>query len=188
MPADPNNGGFPYVTYYFRTHFVLTNIVQGGSLALSGYIDDGAVFYLNGAEIYRLRMPTNSDSTTFATIDNPCPGGDPTCLDEFKLPMGSLTNLAVGDNVLAVEVHNSALNSPDITFGIILDRVEPVVRTARIDISYSGNTITLIWDASGFVLQSAASLEGQWTDVQGSPPSPFTVTPSVSKRFYRLNK
>ena len=63
-----------------------------------------------------------------------------------------------------------------------------VLPSARIDLSYSGNTITLSWDAPGFVLQSADSLESQWTNVQGSSTSPFTVTPSVSKRFYRLKK
>ncbi|MCI0534917.1 MAG: phosphodiester glycosidase family protein, partial [Verrucomicrobiales bacterium] len=44
MPANPDNG-FPYATYYFRAHFVLTRLVQGSSLAFSGYVDDGAIFY-----------------------------------------------------------------------------------------------------------------------------------------------
>jgi len=186
MPGDPNNSGFPYVTYYFRTHFALTNIVQGSSLAFSGYIDDGAVFYLNGAEIYRLRMPASQDGGTLAT-GYPC-GGDATCLDTFMIPMGALTNLTIGDNVLAAEVHNYNGQSPDITFGLSLDRIERIVRTARIDVRYSGNTITLSWDIGGFVLQSADSPEGTWTDVDGSPGSPFTVEPLESRRYYRLGK
>jgi hypothetical protein len=186
MAVDPNNNGFPYITYYFRTRFVLTNIIQGSSLVFSGYIDDGAVFYLNGSEIYRLRVPASPVATTLAT-GFPC-GGDATCLDSFTIPMGSLTNLAVGENVLAVEVHNYNLQSPDITFGLSLDRIEPIVRTARIDVSYSGNTITLSWDVSGFVLQSADSLEGSWSDVEGTVTSPFTAQPSESNRYYRLRK
>jgi hypothetical protein len=185
MPADPNNNGFPYVTYYFRTHFVLTNIVQGGSLAFSGYIDDGAVFYLNGAEIYRLRIPANPDVTTLAT-NFPCGVGDATCLDSFVISMSSLTNLVVGENVLAAEVHNYNRQSPDITFGLSLDRIEPIIRIARIDVRYSENTIILSWDVSGFVLQSADALEGSWTEVQGTSGNSFTVEPSESKRFYRL--
>jgi hypothetical protein len=102
--------------------------------------------------------------------------------------MDSLTNLAVGDNVLAAEVHNYNLQSADITFGLALHRIEPVIRTTRIDIGYSGNTITLSWDAPGFVLQSTDSLGGTWTNVAGSPGSPFTVEPLESKRFYRLRK
>jgi hypothetical protein len=184
--VNPNNNGFPYVTYYFRTRFVLTNIVQGGSLAFSGYIDDGAVFYLNGTEIYRLRVPTNQVASTLAT-GFPC-NGDATCLDSFTIPISSLTNLVLGENVLAAEVHNYNAQSPDVTFGLSLDLIEPIVRTARIDVSYSGNTITLSWDASGFVLQSADSLEGSWSDVQGTVASPFTVELSESNRYYRLRK
>ncbi|PYL01686.1 MAG: hypothetical protein DME19_00780, partial [Verrucomicrobia bacterium] len=56
MPADASNNGLPYTSYYFRTHFTLTNVVPGTSLLFSSYVDDGAVFYLNGTEIYRLRM------------------------------------------------------------------------------------------------------------------------------------
>jgi len=104
------------------------------------------------------------------------------------MPMDSLANLAIGENVLAAEVHNYNPQSPDITFGLSLDRIEPIVRTARIDVSYSGNTITLSWDDSGFVLQSADSLDGSWTDVQGTAGSSITVQPSESKRFYRLWK
>ena len=104
------------------------------------------------------------------------------------IPMGSLTNLAIGENVLAAEVHNFNLQSPDITFGLSLDRIEPIVRTTRIDVRYSGNTITLSWNVSGFVLQSADSPEGTWTDVDGTPGSPFTVEPLESRRYYRLWK
>src|SRR5262249_20084051 len=156
--------------------------------AFSGCIDDGAVFYLNGAELYRLRVPANPLATTLATAFPCAPAGDATCLDSFTLPMSSLTNLVVGENVLAAEVHNYNRQSPDITFGLSLDRIEPIVRTARIEVGYSGNTITLSWDVSGFVLQSADSLEGSWADVPGSPGSPFTVEPSESQRFYRLWK
>src|SRR6185369_14995781 len=186
MAVDPNNNGFPYITYYFRSRFVLTNIVQGGTLAFSGYIDDGAIFYLNGSEIYRLRVPANPVATTLAT-NFPC-SGDADCLDSFTIPMGSLTNLAVGENVLAAEVHNYNLQSRDITFGLSVDRIEPIVRTARIDVSYSGSTITLSWDVSGYVLQSADSPEGSWSDVEGTVASPFTVEPSESNRYYRLRK
>ena len=59
MPLDPDTG-YPFITYDFRTHFHYTNALAGVSLVLTTYIDDGAVFYLNGAELYRLRMPAVS--------------------------------------------------------------------------------------------------------------------------------
>jgi hypothetical protein len=45
------------MTYYFRTHFLLPFAPQDVTLTFSNLIDDGAVFYLNGAEIQRVRMP-----------------------------------------------------------------------------------------------------------------------------------
>ena len=184
MPANPNNNGYPYITYYFRTHFTLANLVQGSSLAFSGYVDDGAVFYINGAEVHRLRMPAQSDAQTLAT-GPPC-SGDATCLDEFTIRFDAIQTLGLGDNVLAVEVHNYNLRSGDITFGLSLSRIEPIVRIARLDIRQSDGTITLSWDASGFVLQSANSLDGPWTDVEGTPGSPFATEPLELSRYFRL--
>src|SRR5205807_2773771 len=43
MPLDPTTG-YPYVTYYLRTHFNCTNPVAGTSLIMHDFVDDGAVF------------------------------------------------------------------------------------------------------------------------------------------------
>ena len=61
-------------TYYFRTHFSYTGSVAGAQLTLSNYVDDGAVFYLNGTEIFRLRMPQAPTVITYATAaqGSPC--------------------------------------------------------------------------------------------------------------------
>jgi len=53
LPPNPANNNYPYITYYFRTHFDFTNSTSGISLLFSSYVDDGAIFYLNGREIYR---------------------------------------------------------------------------------------------------------------------------------------
>ncbi|PYX63461.1 MAG: hypothetical protein DMG78_31660, partial [Acidobacteria bacterium] len=49
--------GSGITTYYFRTHFNFTGNPGGARLRLRYIIDDGAVFYLNGTEIYRVGMP-----------------------------------------------------------------------------------------------------------------------------------
>src|SRR5258706_16215731 len=49
-------GGQVMPTYYFRTHFTFNDDPAGIILYFTSYIDDGAVFYLNGAEIYRYLM------------------------------------------------------------------------------------------------------------------------------------
>src|ERR1043166_9732069 len=50
-PLPQRTGGGPMLTYYFRTTFNVTNAPIITSLTFSNLIDDGAIFYLNGAEI-----------------------------------------------------------------------------------------------------------------------------------------
>ena len=184
MPVDPDNSGFPYITYYFRTHFAVSTLVPGSQLAFSAYVDDGAIFYLNGTEIQRLRMPSESSGQTLASTF-PC-GGDATCLDEFTIPLDSVEALIPGDNVLAAEVHNYNARSSDITFGLSLSRIEPSARQARIGIRRDSGSVILEWEASGAILQAADSPDGPWTDVEEASGSPFTVETLQSSRFYRL--
>jgi hypothetical protein len=110
-------------TFYFRGHFnfpwSLSQVV-GAQLQASALIDDGAVFYLNGSEGYRLGV-TNTAWNAWASRTI----GDPTH-ESFALP---LTNLLSGSNLIAVELHQAASSSSDITFGLALDAsVYPRVR------------------------------------------------------------
>lgn len=185
LPGDPGTG-FPYLAYYFRTHFTLTNVPTGGVLELRGFIDDGAVIHVNGQEAYRLRMPETYDASTLAT-GYPCDGNATTdCLEVIPLPMASLTNLHTGTNVLAVQVHNYDARSRDITFGLALHRIDPLPRDVRLTLERYGDTLQLQWENPSFRLQSAPSPDGSWEDVPGDPGSPFTVQPEDATRFYRL--
>jgi hypothetical protein len=190
MPADPNNSGYPYITYYFRTRFAFTNSLAGVSLMFSCYVDDGAVFYLNGTEIYRLNMdpaPTPIYSRTLATSYS-C-DGNATCPNDFTISGELTTNLVVGDNVLAVEVHNYNRLSPDTTFGTALAFTEPHTISPALSISSTPGTVTLSWSRGGFILQQASSSLGPWTDVPGPVvSSPYTAAVSDAARYYRLRK
>ena len=191
MLTDPNNSGFPYTTYYFRTHFTITNPVPGMSLQFSSYIDDGAVFYLNGTEIYRVRMPdapTQIFNNTLATTF-PC-AGDATCPDDFSISGDLITNLVSGDNVLAVEAHNYQLHSADVTFGTSLTEVRPiVVSRPQLNLAYTNGIVTLSWTANGFTLQQTDSFTNTWSDVPGPVlNSPFAITNPTDTRYYQLRK
>ena len=86
-------------------------------LRMRSVVDDGAVFYLNGTEVHRLRMDDPVGHGTFAD-DNV---GDANYEGPFDL---SASGLIVGENVLAVEVHQDDAGSSDIVFGLELDAVE----------------------------------------------------------------
>lgn len=181
MPFDPSSG-YPYPTYYLRTHFAISNLVANSSLAVNAFVDDGAVFYLNGTEIQRLRM--TDGPVTFETLANgyPC-DGDATCPDQFEVKGNALVQ---GDNVLAVEVHNYNARSADVTFGMSLSLIQPLARAANLAVSHKNNTLTLTWDATGFVLESASTIDGPWTPVAEATVSPYVTTTASSNRYFRL--
>ena len=188
MPTDPSNNGFPYPTYYFRTHFTVTNALPTTKLLFSCLVDDGAVFYLNGTEIHRLRMDPAPALISNGTLANafPC-AGDATCLDEFAISGDLITNLVSGVNVLAVEVHNYSANSPDITFGISLVDTVPYVFSPQLEIAETNDTVTLSWSRTGFTLQQTDSFTNSWSDVPGPiTTSPFVTTNLAEARYYRL--
>jgi hypothetical protein len=101
--------------YYFRTRFNLASNVPVAALTLRALVDDGAVFYLNGEELARVRMPAAPSAITYDTLALNTPtGGDATAFDLLIVPASALR---AGDNVLAVEVHQATTNSSDIVFG-----------------------------------------------------------------------
>ena len=136
-------------TYYFRTRFNFNGSTAGLNLKATAYIDDGAVIYLNGTEVSRIRLPNGTISfSTKAQLAFP-----EGIASEISVPTVSLVQ---GENVLAVELHQYSDTSSDILFGlalevissqgpIFLDPSEPASRTVAQD-----GATTLLARASGF--------------------------------------
>lgn len=89
-------------TCYFRTSFHFSGDTNATLLALRPFIDDGAVFFLNGVEVARLNLPAGViaySTTASASVENASLGA------ALALPPSLLVN---GSNTLAVEVHQAA--------------------------------------------------------------------------------
>jgi len=106
------------MTYYFRKHFSLdADSDDITECELSTVIDDGAVFYINGVEVLRLGMPNG-------TIQHTTTAGRSVGNADYEGPfIISTEHLLRGDNVIAVEVHQTSTTSSDIVFGLQLDAV-----------------------------------------------------------------
>lgn len=102
-------------TYYFRTHFVVTNNVANYALNMTTVVDDGAIIYLNGIEILRVGMSAAAGSYAEFSSRNV---SDATA-EFFTLP--KTVALLQGTNTLAVELHQTSLGSSDVTWGASLD-------------------------------------------------------------------
>ncbi len=101
-------------TYYFRTRFVVSTNLAEFRLNITAVIDDGAVLYLNGTRLLTLGM--NNGTPAYATLASRNNGN--AGLEFFILPTTALVH---GTNVLAVEVHQTSVNSSDIVLGIALE-------------------------------------------------------------------
>ncbi len=99
-------------TYYFRREFVLDAELTPATFEVTHFIDDGAIFYLNGEEVGRYNMPASSTSATLAssTIE--------ANFETLTLPANAVHP---GTNLFAVEVHQASRNSSDLVFGLKMD-------------------------------------------------------------------
>lgn len=135
-------------TYYFRTHFHYAEGEPERLLLFKALIDDGAVFYLNGVELGRIGMPRGEityHTFPLRSVRNA------TSFDAFTVSSSLLTNLAPGDNVLAVEVHQENEESAmtlDLAFAatvtLVTDVLPAVVRAPYLQ-SGSHTSLTVRW-------------------------------------------
>ncbi|HUF63757.1 MAG TPA: immunoglobulin domain-containing protein [Verrucomicrobiales bacterium] len=109
-------------TYYFRTPFLWEHAAEGVALLVDAHFSDGAVIYLNGDQVRRIRMPDGPiDGATQALASAPAPGE----AEMFSLPAAALIT---GENLLMVEIHQAADSRDSLAFGLTLtanDSVPP---------------------------------------------------------------
>ncbi|HSR39312.1 MAG TPA: metallophosphoesterase [Phnomibacter sp.] len=104
-----------YITTYFRRMISVTDPSLYQTLDLAVKRDDGAVVYINGTEVFRTNMPTGTISNTTRASANAADEGS--VAQTISL---SATALASGNNVIAVEIHQSGPTSSDIFFDLQL--------------------------------------------------------------------
>ncbi len=104
------------ITYYFRTHFTFSGDPAQTTLSAQTILDDGAIVYLNGEELFRLGMP-GADTTVTAATTATRTVGDAVYETAVLTQSPALRN---GDNLLAVEVHQANSQSSDVVWGMNL--------------------------------------------------------------------
>jgi hypothetical protein len=111
------------MTYYFRTSFNFSGNASQADIKIRPIVDDGAVYYLNGREIFRQNMPAAPATISYSTPATPAVGVA-TYAGPFTI---STDDLEVGNNVLAVEVHQFTAASNDVTFAAEVSVVETII-------------------------------------------------------------
>ncbi|MEQ8767338.1 MAG: metallophosphoesterase [Planctomycetota bacterium] len=113
------NSSAKYITTYFRHAFSVASPSAFDVLWLRAVRDDGVVVYLNGTEVYRSNLPeTAIDFSTPASVA--VGSNEEEELYGVEIPASALV---AGQNVLAVEIHQSDGTSSDISFDLRLTGV-----------------------------------------------------------------
>ncbi len=169
---DPPGGK---VTHYFRTTFVGPSLATGLQIFATNFVDDGCVFWLNGVEAGRLRMPAGEP--LFSTIASGVP------FNEGQVDLITLDPSLVRPhqlNTLAVEVHQASLSSSDVVWGTKLVAVVPLAltltRQPQSQVAVAGESVTFSTEVAG----SPAFYQWQKDEVNilNATNSTFTI-PSV---------
>ena len=184
------------ITTYFRREFVVSAGATYTNLGFKLLRDDGAVVWLNGRELYRSNM-TNGPATYLVPSTTSVGGID----EQTYFPTNvAITNLSVGTNLLAVEIHQNSTTSSDVSFNLELiasgyaeDSSPPLLSAVAdegfVQLSWTANAIG--WQVYG--AQTVNTPANAWTFISGpqfqsSGRNIVTLGPTNAMQFFRLVK
>ena len=170
-------------TVYFRRTFSVANPADYTGLVFNLLRDDGAVVYLNGNEVFRSNIGA---APTFLTLATAAAGDDGTTYVRSNAP----NTLIAGNNVVAVEVHQSSFTSSDLTFDLMLWGSTAVVTGPTLTITLNANgSVTVTWNGGGTLIGSndPSLPRASWTAVAGATsPHTFAAGTLAPFRFYAV--
>jgi hypothetical protein len=161
-----------FPTIYFRHAFIPNLSDASLPLVARLKVDDGAIVYLNGQELFRANMPAGT--VTYSTL------APDTLENEWFTNTIPTSALVAGTNLIAVEVHQQALDSSDLTFDFELLQMLPLKINA---VPFADHL--LLYGTGDSILEEASAIHGPWTEIQPGTRT-LEVTPNQSKNFYRL--
>jgi hypothetical protein len=192
-PSSPTCTSGNSITTYFRKRFTVVDAASIQGLELKIQRDDGAVVFLNGAQIATTNMP--GGSITYTTLASTAVGGaDETAYLTFPISPAELVN---GPNVLAVEVHQRGATSSDISFDASLEvtpgltlslarapylqNVTPIGAVVRWRTN-TASTTRVLWGLAPALLTNTAEVAGTRTE----HVVPITGLPTETRIYYSV--
>lgn len=184
------DAGNKYITTYFRKAFSMASTGEINSLLLRLKRDDGAVVYLNGVEVARSNLPGGViTSTTLAS--NSVGGADESSYFDYPI---APSLLVTGINTIAVEVHQSASNSSDLSFDAELiagkQSATPISIAQSMKLSARTMNASGTWSAlnsADFITATAANASNlAITELMYNPPAPTGTELAIDKEDYEF--
>ncbi len=178
---DPSH---KYITTYFRRGFYLQDTSDIPSLLVRLLRDDGAVVYLNGSEIVRSNMP--SGTINYLTkASSFVAGSEEDTFFEFYVDPSALV---IGENIVAVEIHQHSGSSSDISFDFELSATSelPFITRKAPYLIFTGNNTEykILWQ-----LRRTATCTLKWgTDTTYSIGNIITVEEGEHQHSYTFDE
>jgi hypothetical protein len=176
------------ITSYFRRGFSITDSNAFAGLSLWMLRDDAGVVYLNGTEIFRSpNLPGPPTVITYNTT-SVAPNGENT----IDTATTNRNALRTGTNVVAVEIHQQAPDSSDVSFDFELIGIgAPPTVPQNVYLGTFDGKVTIAWGDAALAIEATPELQGTntvWTPM--GLTSPVTITPDsgLPQRFFRLRK
>ena len=160
---DSNN---KYITTYFRRAFNVANPATVSLLFMNLVRDDGAVIYLNGTEIARSNM---SAGTVLYNTLGPSVVSDVAESTYFPVTFSvdPIPLLVPGTNVLAVEAHQQAVNSSDLSFNLeLIAQTVPIGNPPTVAINSPPNAAAFTAPATVEIIAAATDTDGTISKVE----------------------
>jgi uncharacterized membrane protein len=177
-----NNASLKYITTYFRKAITITGKNNYASFKLEYKRDDGIVIYINGTEVKRDDLP--SGTISYTTLASTAVSDDGTAIQSATV---ATSFFAEGNNVIAVEIHQSAGTSSDISFDMRMtgNKTAPPVADTITRGPYlqmaNQNAITVRW-----VTNNVRDSKVRYGTVLGSLGSSITDTTKTTEHEIRL--
>jgi hypothetical protein len=173
--------GSKIMTTYFRKTFNVPGPTAYTNLVVRLRRDDGGIVYINDVEVFRSNMPTGA--VHYLTLSGGTIGSETTFFAANVNP----NVLQSGNNVIAVEIHQSGTNSTDVSFNLQLQGVSPPLVGPVLRIALADQDVVLTWDETNVVLEQSSSVAGTWSEIAGAA-SGFRARANQPTRFYRLRE
>jgi hypothetical protein len=153
-----------YITTYFRRAFTVLNPSQFTNVEARLLVDDGAIVYLNGQELFRFNLPASG--VNFQTV-----ALQPVEPHALVTNVFSPTLLVTGTNVIAVEVHQQSASSSDLSFDFELVGLSASTNGGVVPNSPPSVAVVAPFDGEVFTAPASIDLAANPVDNDGSVTS-----------------
>lgn len=184
VPFSFDEQGRKNISTYFRRSFNLANSSLITNLVVRLLRDDGGIVYVNGLEVFRSNMPTGDVTHSTVALSGVGAPEEINVFFEANVVISS-SLLREGRNTVAVEIHQVAPTSADISFDLELIAESLASRPPSVSVSnpFPGTTFgpgedvqitASASDRDGTVAQVEFFVDGESIGIDAS--APFSVT------------